>query len=399
MTRLEFYEILDALGIDNHILNARGANGLEQEVYFWNNLLIYFSGTDYAIIKGNIPLEFANILYNKYPESHQKMRINGGVGYIPIEQATDELCGKEVRKLLRERLDKDDYEYNERLKKIRSDMLNRPNEDKYIEEYCIDSKEELIIFLTELKDYCARKKGLPESEVQRYDEIMSTTTCSILKKVNPCITSTEWMAADKENGEKYLKTIEKEKETSFGREFRNVVDQFDKTINPFINEEIELYSADNYLKKVKVTADVFNEVHHKKRNGCCKIAIGNGSESEVSYFRNPDGFIYRLWYALGKGEYLTIAHYFRTDAERESDNGELISIDYFGDDSNQDFNLIYNITKGLAGEYSEPKKPITPEQMTTVLDTLSKGTRLASTITVDNMAKEVVKKSNSKKNL
>lgn len=355
MTRLEFNEILKAININNHILNARGANGLEQEVYFWNDLLIQFSGTDYALIKGNIPLEFANILYNKYPKSRYKMRINGGT--------------------------------------------DRPSEDKEISMYYINAKEELIIFLTELKDYNARKKGLPETEVQRYDEIMSTIMGSILKKVNPCITSTEWMAADKENGEKYLKTIENEKETSFGREFRNVVDQFDKTINPFINEEIELDSADKYLKKVKVTADVFNEVHHKKRNGCCKMAIENGSESEVSYFRNPDGFIYRLRYALGKGEYLTIAHYFRTDAERESDNGEVISIDYFGDDSNQDFNLIYNITNGLAGEYSEPKKPITPEQMTTVFDTLSNGTRLASTITVDNMAKAVIKKSNSKKNL
>lgn len=399
MTRLEFNEILNALDIDNHILDARGANGVEQEVYFWNNLLIQFSGTDYARIKGNIPLEFANLLYNKYPRIRHKMRINGGAGNIPIEQATDEQCGIEVRKLLKEHLNND--EYKERFKKIRSDMLNRPNEDKYIPMYYIDAKEELVIFLTELKDYYARKKGLPETAVQRYDEILASITSAILKNVNPCITATEWMAADKECGESYLSTIESEQKTPLGRALRKMLEQFDKTINPFINEEIELDSAERYLKKVNITASTFDEVWHKKRKGCCKITIGKrNSEHEVVHYRDPNGFIYRLWYALGEGEYVIVSHYFRNDAEHESDNGEIINIEYFGNEANQIYNLKYNITKGLAGSNFEPLTPVTAEQMSAVFDTLSKATRMASTITIDNMTKKAtIKQSDSQKSI
>lgn len=357
MTRLEFNEILKAININNHILNARGANGLEQEVYFWNDLLIQFSGTDYALIKGNIPLEFANILYNKYPKSHYKMRINGGTDI--------------------------------------------PNEDKHISMYYINAKEELIIFLTELNDYYARKKGLPETEVQRYDEIMATITGSILKKVNPCITATEWMAEDKEYGESYLSLIESEQKTLLGRVLRKMLEQFDKTINPFINEEIELDFAENYLKKVNINASTFGEVKHKKRDGCCKITISKkNSENEVAYFRNPNGFIYRLWYALGEGEYVIVSHYFRDDAEHELYNGEIINIEYFGNESNQMFNLIYNISKGLASSNSEPFTQVTAEQMSAVFDTLSKATRMASTITIDNMTKKTnIKKSDSQINI
>ena len=86
-------------------------------------------------------------------------------------------------------------------------MLRRKNDNKYIETYHIDSKEGLIIFLTELKDYYARKQGLRETEVQRYDEIISTVSSEILKQVNPSITNYDWMRADEQYGEIFLNTI------------------------------------------------------------------------------------------------------------------------------------------------------------------------------------------------
>lgn len=388
MNRLEFNEVLKTLGINNHLVNTSGRYGSSEAVHFWNNIAIYFGGSYYTVIRGKVPLEVANIIYEKYPNNPYGIRIDGGCSdYIPIEHATDDQYKKEIQEHIDQHLGAD--EYIARCKKSRRDMLRRKNENKYIETYHIDSKEGLIILLTELKDYYARKQGLCETEVQRYDEIISTISAEILKKVNPSITTYDWMGADEEYGESFLNIIARDKHTPFGHAFREIVDQFDRTINPYINEDIELDSIDNYLQKVNISANTYNEEDGKYRKNCCGMTIkAKDGESEVRYYRRPNGFSYQLIYVLGPKEYLTVLHYFTDKGDKESDKGEHIYINYFGENSKQEIDLRYNITQGLSGETYKEKTPITPEQMTFVYDELVKAIGLASTITIDNMKKK-----------
>ncbi len=388
MNRLEFNEILKTLGINNHLINTTGRYGSSEAVHFWNNIAIYFGGSYYTVIRGKVPLEVANIIYEKYPNNPHEIRIDGGCSdYIPIEHATDDQYKKEIQEHIEQHLGAD--EYLARCKKSRRNMLRRKNENKYIETYHIDSKEGLIILLTELKDYYARKQGLRETEVQRYDEIISTISAEILKKVNPSITTYDWMGADEQYGENFLNTIARDKQTPFGHAFREIVDQFDRTINPYINEDIELDSINNYLQKVNISANTYNEEDGKYRKNCCRMTIkAKDGESEVRYYRSPNCFSYQLRYVLGPKEYLTVLHYFDNKGDKESDKGEHIYINYFGENSKQEIDLRYNITQGLSGETYKDKTPITPEQMTFVYDELVKAIELASTITIDNMQKK-----------
>ena len=105
----------------------------------FNNISIKFGETYYAIVRGNIPLEVANIIYEKYPGNPYGIRINGG-------------C--------------DDWNPN----KVHPHY------------YHIDSKEGLIVFITEMKDYYARQNGLPETEVQKYNKYLALVNEEILKK-------------------------------------------------------------------------------------------------------------------------------------------------------------------------------------------------------------------------
>ena len=111
-------------------------------------------------------------------------------------------------------------------------------------------------------------------------------------------------------------------------------------------------------------------------------------ESEVRYYRSPNGFSYQLMYVLGPKEYLTVLHYFDNKGDKESDKGEHIYINYFGENSKQEIDLRYNITLGLASKTDEDKIPITSKQMIFVYDELVKAIELASTITIDNMQKK-----------
>ena len=75
MNRLEFNEVMKAVGINNPLSTAEGRYGTREEVHYWNNLAIYFGGSYYTIVHGKIPLEVANIIYQKYPGNPYILRL------------------------------------------------------------------------------------------------------------------------------------------------------------------------------------------------------------------------------------------------------------------------------------------------------------------------------------
>lgn len=247
--------------------------------------------------------------------------------------------------------------------------------------------------MTELKDYYCKKNGLPETEVQRYDEILSTINAQILMEINPTITTYDWMGEDEQYCEKFLDTVVRDHKSSFGHEFRKIIDQFDKTINPYINEDIELDSIKNYSQRVNINASSYNSLDGMYRENCCAMVIkAKDGTSKVRYYRKPHGFTYHLMYTFGQQEYLDVLHYFTAIGDNETDIGEHIYISYSGENSKQKIDLRYNITQGLSGETYKDKTPITPEQKIFVYNELVKATNLASTITIDNMQKKGVQK-------
>lgn len=335
MERIEYNEVMKATGI------------VLRQLY---TVTFKFSDTYYAIVEGPIPLEVANIIYKKYPGNPYGIRINGG-------------C--------------DDWNPNEILPRY----------------YHIDSKEGLVIFITELKDYYLRKAKMPETEVDKYNDLMVRINSKILNNVDLSITTYEWMQADKENYEAFSKTVEANEKTNFGKQLRIAIDKFDKTINPFSNKDIELDEIKNYLQNVSITVDSYDHVDDDGmiRENCCRVYITDlSSGNKACFSRNPDGFSYILHYTLGENK-LVVSHQYCRDSGKKNSNSEKIGIDYFGTDVLQKIDIRYNLTKGIAGPTYGEKAPITSEQATFVYEELLKAIRLASSITLDNMKKEANK--------
>lgn len=387
MNRLEFNEVMRTVGINNPLVATIGVNGSSEQVHVWQNFAIYFGGSYYTIIKGKVPLEFANIIYEKYSNSPYEIRVNGECSDMnPNDYAVDDKYKNNIQEYIEQHMDGN--EYLVRCREERKKLLCRANENKYIDTYHIDTKEGLAIFLLEMKDYFARKQGLMETEVHKFDELMEIINSEILRKVNPYISTYEWMQDDPKNSKSFLETVENGRKTSFGKEFRNAIDKFDKVINPFINEEVVLDEMSNYLSRVNISFDTYDSGDGINRENCCQIHITEiPSEKVVSYYRKPDGFHYQLFYTLGDQQYLVVSHSYSTMGD-EAARGEVICIDYFGENVSQKVDIEYNISKGIAGKTYGEKKNITIEQKEFIYDELLKAIDLASTITIDNMQRK-----------
>lgn len=388
MNRLEFNVVMKVVGINNPLATTEGRYCTREEVHYWNNLEIGFGGSYYTKVNGKIPLEVANIIYQKYPENPYDIRVDGGCkDWNPIDLATDEKYEKDIQRYIEEHLGVD--EYLSKCENAKRNFKRRKNiDDKYLKTYHIDSKEGLLIFLTEMKDYFLRKNNLSETEVKKYDELIAKVTSEILKKVNPYISAYDWMQNDKENKSKYNSSIERDSKTKLGQMFRTAVLDFDKAVNPF-TDDVEFDEISNYLKKVKINANSYNSEHGKYRQGCCSLEITDISTgNKTTYYRNPDGFSFQLSYKFGEKNYLQVLHYFSTSGNFESDKGEVIAIYYCGDNVENEIDIELNITNGKSGETYEDKTPATLEQITFVYDQLLKATSYASEITIENMKKK-----------
>ena len=218
---------------------------------------------------------------------------------------------------------------------------------------------------------------------------MASVNSEILKKVNPTISAYEWMQTDERNSEVFSQTVSEGVKTSFGEALREAIDNFDKTVNPFINSDIKLDEIENYLQRVHISAYTYDSEDEERKN-CCQMRITDlESGNQVDYYRRPSGFLYQLNYTLGKEQYLTALHYYSDD---KNDRGEVVAINYWGANMPQKIDVRYNLTEGVIGTQFGPKIPVTPDQEKFVYDELLKATDIASLVALNNMKKKVVPK-------
>ena len=384
---IEMDAVLKAMGIDDTSSHTITTKGKKEKVSFWKDLKIYFSGTYYVVIKGKIPLEVANIIYEKYPDNPYGIRIEGGCDdYVPMEHAVDDEFIEETKKA-----EKECHSFTEldvRYKKAEKKMAARNDEDKYVKLYHVDSKEGLIILLSELVDYYARKQGLEETAVKNYDEIMTMVNAEMLKELNPTITSYEWLKDNKD----FMGCLSGSDKDDFTLPLRKELDEFDKTVNPYLNNDIELDSIGNYTKKIAINGSIYGSYgsrdYYGYKENCCTMRIHLLNEkSHIMYSRRADGFLYQLIYFFSQNEYLIVNHTFSSVPD-DNKNGECLYIDYSVNDYMQKFELDYNITQSILEDGYGHKEEITPEKLNFILEKLREATELAKTITVNNMKKE-----------
>ena len=391
MNRLEFNEIMKAANIKNNGIKTNGRYGSMEDIYCWNNLTMCFGGSYYAVVNGRIPLEVANNIYEKYPNNPHNIRIEGGsVDSVPFNYAIDDKFEEDIKEYYEQNMVNDDF--NTYFMNAKNNLEKRNDDDKYITSYHIDTKEGLVVFLKEMSAYLS--KSNKETEDINYDDLANNVSFEILKKINPSISAYEWMQDDEANKDNYNRVVERDNKTYLGQIFRNAILDFDKAVNPYTDENIELDEIGNYSKKVSISANLSDEVDGRFRKECCSLNIKDlNTNNSTTYYRCPDGFSFQLMCKYGDEQYLNVLHYYTSTGQCESDRGEIIGISYYGENIENKIDIRLNLTNGTVGPTYGFRTDATPESFAFVYDELVKATEYAKEITVKNMAKKSMAKS------
>ena len=300
MQKLDFDKVMEIVGIDTNESKKLGIS-INFEKY-------------YAIINGKIPLEVVSRVLEKYS-----------------------------------------YKYC----KITDENKSNLNGYQYLEKINIDSKEGLVIFLIEMKNYYFRIYNFPEIKDDIISNLIKTIDLEILKKIES-INAFDWMQSDEENRKEYNLTIKKDASSVLWQKLRNTILRFDEAVFPVLDDAS---LKDNYFKNGTISGNVFNSFEGKIRYGCCHLDILTSNPSNfTSYWRLPDGFKFALFYELPENKYLNVIHYFSSN-KNKLEKGEVLQIQYFGGDTKERLKFKFNITQKKLVENDRNKIILNSDQI------------------------------------
>ncbi len=214
-------------------------------------------------------------------------------------------------------------------------------------------------------------------------------TINSIRKVDLSISNYEWLRGSIDNGKNFFDAISKEND-SFSLKLRQLLDEFDKTINPYMNKAIELDDFEKYNGKLEITCLHYNSVvefDNLERDNCCMLIIKDkNSKNRVSYYRNATGFSYQLQYQIEEEKNFSLVHYYDIFNKSE-DSGEVVFLHIYGNNTPSQADFRYNITHKNICSTDTQKIPITDKDREFIYKELLLAVELASSITIDNMVK------------
>mgnify|MGYP004507853691 FL=1 len=362
MKKIEFDKILE-------IMNYKKEN---DALKFYEYIISFEN--DYALVKGKIPLSFANVLEEKYANKYN-FKINGLESKVS-ENAVDNDYKEEIKKY--NELDDD---YIIKIEKAKEKLELRTDKNKYIESYHIDTKEALIIFLLEMKSFTINKRNFKTIDQNIFDEILKEVNSQIIDKCNPCITNKEWLKEDR----KFINT----NTTGVLKRIRNGLENFDKCVNPFLNKDITF--DEDYLNKVDLSVSPYNTAVGNKRNAIELHIKDKKTNNKVSYYRTNEGFAYQLFCEIGHKKYLYFSHFY-TRRGYYDNRGEIIEVRYYGPHLKYKKDLLYNVTKDTIGSIYGEKVKANQKQRDYIYNELTNAIKLASLVTIKNMKNDYIRK-------
>lgn len=360
MTIFEFNEIMDAVKKDENLLDDKG------NIFYLKDIRVEFSLTYYAIVRGKIPYEVAKNIYGLYPKNEFKIRVSGGRDDWNF---FDFLTDDEYERAKNENLGN-----SKLLEEARNMMVRRNDKNKYIPLYHIDTKEGLLVFLSELRNYYLGSNNL-EEDYEWKSNIMSNSYFNMIKNANLKFSTYDIMKSNKSFNE----TVDKNLETDLGSVFRSTLDEFDRMVNPFMDEGAEL--DDDYLDKVDID---INARYYKKSelNGCELTIHDKDTGNEVFYSRKLNGFCYKVCFKADNNTEIIFAHCFVDESNDSYENGEFIYVICHNDDGKKNFEFRFNITEGLFGETYPPKDEVKLNDFMYIYGELKEAINYAHDVTV-----------------
>ena len=360
MTSLEFRTIFDTLGIT--VKESRKPFGNCVWKVYWKDFIFSFhSAKYYTVVDGKIPMEVGNLIYSKYPGNPYKIRVEGGhEDFVPID---------------------------------------RGNGAFYL--YHIDSKEGLLIFMTEMMDYLAKRNGEAELYVKQYPELLEMVSIHLIERLNPFILMDEWMKdavkwcqETTDSAQLYRETLIKSEQFPIDQEIRNALQIFDKSVNPFLGEKIETVFCKEIISNASIRGNIFNHHNGMNRENCMVIELKKKDTHTSDYtkaIRDPDGFYFTLDSGYYTNDSFYVIHYFANSYSNAFDNGEVLVFEH-EKDGEDILKIRYNLTLGLIQIHQQEPRAITKSQKRKVYQELLLAIKVASKITMSQKEDQKIKK-------
>lgn len=306
MNHLEFKvfsKVLDFLKPTNCcVMNQKN---YPETVYQWNQFYLYFSGYSYCILKGPVPLALAQKVHDKYPENPYLIRVLGGCPkWNPKDYAVDGL----------------------------------------IEFYHIDTKEGLLIFMTELRNYILNGQEVISLEIQQKDLLLKAHL-HLIRCCHPYFTSDHWMI------ENHATRLFRTKNRAWGhknKKIRSLLNEFDKMVNPLGSIYIKSFSCFNTLS-FDYDSNLYSVFSQEEFESSITIT-DKETKSFVSYKRTASSLTY-FFKLYTQGSIYEITHkYLLSNADYHQHQSEKFRLHCINTEFSQLIDRSYHLTIGFAGK-------------------------------------------------
>ena len=400
MNRIDVEKTMEVLGF-NTIVGDIMTSLKTAKAYLLKDCIAYHSYDGCVYVNGRIPLEFANILWEKYYDSSDIIICNAFDdidGTSPRFSAIDGIYKDRVAKINKQNLG-----IKKRallLEKEKQELYQRSDDKKYMPNYIIKSTDALVTFLTEMTDYYAAKEGYFSIESKKHSQYLREIFAEVLKELNLKMSIESWV---KNTDRSYLydKSIQRLEKTDFGRKFKKALKNFDNAVNPYQDSNFDFANIETYINNVDISGVPYSDASSKRRN-CVTLVITDKNTKNFTLFeRDPNGFSYELQYNTDTANYV-VSHYFnpqmyeRTNSgnDRLVDEGEVIQISKTCLNEKDNIDITYNVSHDtvLSDKKYNRYVAASDEDRALVYDVLLTAAELASNVTYDNMKKGVQKK-------
>ena len=311
ISKLEFMEVIKHFEV----------SFLSEDEYEWHDIKIKFTGCS-CKIEGKIPFKVEQDICNHYLNNRYRIKAN------------------------------DTYE-----------EIDQSKEKIYF--YKIYSKEGMLLFLIKLHNYFAKIENKSLITKEESLELLNQLHLEMINKVYPFDNTKTWLEKNTEHAHLFQK---KQKDY----QLYSLLEKFDDTINPFMNQNILLDDVQNFLNNVGL--------RYKSLNPGFKIVIWDRETGYSTHIeRTSTGFSYGISYQKDNCN-KTVIHYFypiegstyyQTEGLKININQENINIDLR--------------TNQMSSNSCQEEKILTNEAKKELMKLLNEALEEASKITIENM--------------
>jgi len=326
---------METLKINKITSTIKGRSGLHENVFSYKGLNIYFSGNYYAVIDGLIPLEVADAIYKKYPNNEFGIRVNGGaINLNPNKYAI--------------------YCENKR----------------YVRDFHVDTKEGLIILLTEIIKYNEKKEDM--YNFKTWKDYLSQINDDLIEDLNLNVSSDMWL--ENNNAKELIENKNSHAKNCHDVKIRELLDEFDYLVNPASYGEMQLSNGQKY-------SDLISIYFSKDRDEVQIDYSAIDKSFDIKHMRNSKYLTYTLSFKDGNSKFL-VHHYYSI---KEKDNFEEVICVFVSDINKSDsYEIRYNLITGKVVA-NNSNQNINEWYKAIIIENLEKAINFLESVMIDNI--------------